>query len=155
MAEDSKTTAADSPKAASSKATPKASAKKEKPPAIEEKPFEEFIQNHYLPSLASALEEAGLAETSLNFQETPLGIHQGGTEAYWQVQGQLPMGQRQFSVVFTQGDIKGPKFFYCAEGSDRASTLEPFMGDERRITLDLMVLYVLQRLNGQKWLARN
>jgi hypothetical protein len=29
------------------------------------------------------------------------------------------------------------------------------MIDERRVTLDLMVFYTVQRLNGQKWLARN
>ncbi|MDJ0637113.1 MAG: DUF2996 domain-containing protein [Xenococcaceae cyanobacterium MO_188.B29] len=29
------------------------------------------------------------------------------------------------------------------------------MIDERRVTLDLLVLYTLQRLNGQKWLTRN
>jgi hypothetical protein len=29
------------------------------------------------------------------------------------------------------------------------------MGDERKATLDLMVLFTLKRLNGQKWLARN
>jgi len=28
-------------------------------------------------------------------------------------------------------------------------------GDERKVTLDLMVFYVIQRLNAQKWLAWN
>ncbi|MGB3653084.1 MAG: DUF2996 domain-containing protein, partial [Rivularia sp. (in: cyanobacteria)] len=51
-------------------------------------------------------------------------------------------------------DIKGKKAFSCNEGK-RPSTLESFLIDERRITLDLMVFGVVQRLNGQKWLGRN
>ncbi|WP_008308421.1 DUF2996 domain-containing protein [Leptolyngbya sp. PCC 6406] len=150
MAEDEKKSPTTAPAAAA-----KAKAKKEKPPAPEDKPFGEFIQEHYLPTLATALTERGFQGTRLSFEDAPLALNQAGTESYWQVSGQLPSSQRQFSVVFTQEDIKGPKFFYCTEGRDRASTIEQFMGDERKITLDLMVLYVLQRLNGQKWLVRN
>jgi hypothetical protein len=29
------------------------------------------------------------------------------------------------------------------------------MIDERKVTLDLIVFYTMQRLNAQKWLARN
>jgi hypothetical protein len=134
---------------------PAKKAKKEKPPAVEDKPFGEFVKEHYLPGLAEALKEQGIEGTYLDFEQVPLSLTQVSSDAYWQVRGQLPTGQRRFSVVFTQEDIKAPKYFYCAEGGDRASTVEQFMGDERKITLDLMVLYVLQRLNGQKWLARN
>ncbi|MDA0672474.1 MAG: DUF2996 domain-containing protein [Cyanobacteria bacterium] len=148
MAEDAK----QSP-SAETQAAPKA--KKEKPPAIEDKPFGEFIREHYLPSIAAALKEEGIEGAYLEFEQAPLALTQAGGETYWQVKGQLPTGKRRFNVVFTQEDIKAPKYFYCTEGGDRASTVEQFMGDERKITLDLMVLYVLQRLNGQKWLARN
>ncbi len=150
MAEDSSTPA--TPKVATPKA---AAAKKEKPLAPEDKPFQEFIEQHFLPALTQALEAMGLAGVSLALQEAPLGVTQAGSDPYWQVRGQFPTGGRQFSVVFAQPNITGPKFFYCAEGGDRASILEQFMGDERKITLDLLVLYVLKRLNGQKWLARN
>ncbi|MGB3208973.1 MAG: DUF2996 domain-containing protein, partial [Crinalium sp.] len=37
----------------------------------------------------------------------------------------------------------------------KPSTLEPFLIDERKVTLDLMVFGVIQRLNAQKWLVRN
>ncbi|NER83171.1 MAG: DUF2996 domain-containing protein, partial [Leptolyngbya sp. SIO1D8] len=78
------------------------------------------------------------------------------SDLYWQVKGTWPMGgKRQFNIVFTKEDIKSPKFFYYTQGSSPASTVEQFMGDERRVTMDLMVLYTLQRLNGQKWLVRN
>lgn len=150
MAEDAKQSPSGDDQAA-----PKAKAKKEKPPAVEDKPFAEFVQEHYLPGIASALEAEGIQGTYLEFEQAPLAVAAAGNESYWQVKGQLPTGKRSFNVVFTKEDIKAPKFFCCAEGGGSASTVEQFMGDERRITLDLMVLYVLQRLNGQKWLTRN
>ncbi|MGD1906921.1 MAG: DUF2996 domain-containing protein [Leptolyngbyaceae cyanobacterium] len=150
MAEDKTPASQDSP---APKKAPKA--KKEKPPAIEKKPFGEFIETHYLPALSDALGKAGFDGVTLAFDKGTLAITGADDQAYWQVTGQLATKGRQFSVVFTQEDITSSKFFYCTEGGDRASTLEHFMGDERRVTLDLMVLYVLQRLNGQKWLTRN
>jgi hypothetical protein len=33
--------------------------------------------------------------------------------------------------------------------------MESFMIDERRVTLPLLIAYVLQRLDAQKWLALN
>ncbi|MDE5116328.1 MAG: DUF2996 domain-containing protein, partial [Trichodesmium sp. St2_bin2_1] len=35
------------------------------------------------------------------------------------------------------------------------ATLEPFLIDERKITLNLLVFGVIQRLNAQKWLSLN
>jgi hypothetical protein len=49
-------------------------------------------------------------------------------------------------------DISGPKFFCAADNGTKPSILESFMIDERKVTLDLMLLYTVQRLNGQKWL---
>ncbi|MEL7052319.1 MAG: DUF2996 domain-containing protein, partial [Cyanobacteria bacterium J06588_5] len=62
---------------------------------------------------------------------------------------------RQFNIAFLDEDIKGQKIFTLTENDSKPSTIEQFMGDERRITLGLMVLYTVQRLNGQKWLTRN
>jgi hypothetical protein len=64
-------------------------------------------------------------------------------------------GRRQFNIYFPAEDIKGPRAFSCFEGSSQPSTLEPFLIDERKIDLDLLVFYVVQRLNGQKWLGPN
>lgn len=130
--------------------------KKEKQPAIEDKPFTEFIEQHYLPQLSQALHDQGLEGFNLKFEKSPLVLTDSGDSSeYWQVIGNLPTGQRQFSLVFTREDIKAPKFFYYTDAGGRSSTLEHFMGDERKVTLDLMVLYVVQRLNAQKWLAGN
>ncbi|NJL45288.1 MAG: DUF2996 domain-containing protein [Leptolyngbyaceae cyanobacterium SM2_3_12] len=144
-----------------SESTPAASqtppkAKKEKPPAVEDKPFTEFIQQDFLPTLETALKDKGVNDVELKLDKQPLNLF--GTrdpEAYWQVKGAWQQGARQFNIAFTKEDITSPKVFYLADRGAKPSTLEQFMGDERKITLDLMVMYTLQRLNGQKWLTRN
>ncbi|HAG82382.1 MAG TPA: DUF2996 domain-containing protein, partial [Cyanobacteria bacterium UBA12227] len=73
----------------------------------------------------------------------------------WQVMGNFYNGQRQFNVYFPQDDINKQKAFSYATNGTKPSTLESFMIDERKVTLDLLVFYTLQRLNAQKWLARN
>lgn len=156
MAEDKTANNADSSKASQSKAKAE-KAKKEKPPKPEEKPFNEFMEQHFVPELSKALKDGGWDGVELSFDKGPLAVKGADAdEAYWQVQGHRPAGSdRQFHIVFAKEDIKGPKYFYYSQGNGPSSTVEQFMGDERRITLDLMVLYTLQRLNGQKWLMRN
>ena len=155
MAEEN--TAKPSERAEPAKAAPKARAKKEKPPAVEDKPFVEFMEGHFVPALATALKQEGLDNVALKFQKRQLAVKGASpSEDYWQVQGQWATGSdRCFNIVFSKEDIKGPKFFYYTQSNSPSSTVEQFMGDERRITLGLMVLYTLQRLNGQKWLTRN
>jgi hypothetical protein len=131
-------------------------AKKEKNPAIEDKPFTEFIQEHFNPRLKSALAEKGITDLVLNLQKTKIpmaGLSEN--EEYWQIMGDWNQGQRQFNIYFLDENIKGQKAFSCTTNGEKPSTLESFMIDERKVTLDLMVLYTLQRLNGQKWLTRN
>lgn len=138
---------------------PAAKKKKEKPPKLEDKPFNEFMEQHYLPSLKEAMAKEGIEELNLEFAKRKLEvIGQSGSDPYWQVQGQWTdedEGDRKFNIAFIDEDISGQKVFTLASNGKVPSTVEQFMGDERRITLDLMVLYTLQRLNGQKWLTRN
>jgi hypothetical protein len=143
------------PKAAPPKAEKPAAAKKEKPPAVEDKPFVEFIEQHYLPSLQKAIAEQGVEDLQLSFakQKLPIAGFQSAEEC-WQVIGSWQNGQRQFNVYFPDEDISGKKGFSCNEGK-KPSTLESFLIDERKITLDLLIFGLLQRLNGQKWLGRN
>lgn len=139
-----------------SKPAGKAKAKKAKPPAPEDKPFPEFIQQEFMPSLASALQQAGVEDLELAFETKPITVAgMADPEAFPQVSGSWKQGKRQFSVVFTEDSIKSAKYFYASAEGATASTIEQFMGDERRVTLQLMVLYTVQRLNGQKWLTRN
>ncbi len=134
----------------------KPAAKKEKPPAIEKKPFTEFMEEHFTPTLKESLTKEGLNDLELSFTKAPVSIPGAvSDEACWQVIGIWNQGKRQFNIYFPKEDIKGPKAFSYAVNGKPPSTIESFMIDERKVTLDLMVLYTLQRLNGQKWLTRN
>ena len=143
-------------KAAGDKPAAAKGAKKEKAPAVEDKPFAEFIQQDYLPALKKALANQGVQNLDLTFekQKVPIAGYNQADDC-WQVIGRWQNGVRhQFNIYFPQEDIQGQRAFSCNEGS-KPSTLEPFLIDERKVTLDLMVFGVMQRLNGQKWLARN
>lgn len=130
--------------------------KKEKPPAPEDKPFPEFVRQELLPTLEKALKDEGMGDIQLSFEQQPLAVFGvKDNEPFWHVKGQWQQGGRQFNIAFTKEDIKSPKVFYFADKGAQPSTIEQFMGDERKITLDLLVLYTLQRLNSQKWLGRN
>lgn len=131
-----------------------AAAKKPKAPAIEDKPFPEFIEGHYLPALKEALAAQGISDLALDFKQEKLPLP-GAAEPCWQVKGSWPDGQRQFNLYFLDGNLNGQKAFSCGTHGTQPSTLESFMIDERKVTLDLLLLYTLQRLNGQKWLGRN
>ena len=130
--------------------------KKAKKPALEDKPFPEFIEQHFVPALKEALVKQGLEDIDLTFIPDKIPVLDASSqEQCWQVIGKLQQGKRQFNLYFLDESIKGKKAFSHATNGAQPSTLESFMIDERKITLDLMILYTLQRLNGQKWLVRN
>ncbi|WP_019502187.1 DUF2996 domain-containing protein [Pseudanabaena sp. PCC 6802] len=120
----------------------KAKAEKVKEPTIEELPFAEFVGKHYVPALAKALQAKGIGDLDLKFEQS-------------QVQGRWFNGLRSFTIYFTNQDINAQKAFSCADGGLKPSTIEPFLIDERKATLDLLVFGVVQRLNAQKWLMAN
>ncbi|MEM1171751.1 MAG: DUF2996 domain-containing protein [Cyanobacteria bacterium P01_H01_bin.35] len=130
--------------------------KSEKPPAVETKPFAEFMQQDYLPALQQALTKQGIDDLDLNLvkQKLPMAGF-ASSEECWQVVGKFKKGQRQFNVYFPKKDIKGPRAFSCADNGAKPATLEPFLIDERKITLSSLVSGVVQRLNAQKWLSLN
>jgi hypothetical protein len=133
----------DAPKGKAAKAesgdTPKAKPKKE---AVEDKPFGDFIAQDYLPALEKAFASKNVSDLKLSFDSK-------------QVSGEWLNGQRQFTVYFPQENINAQRAFSCTIGKTTASTIEPFLGDERKITLDLLVFGVIQRLNAQKWFGNN
>ncbi|MBN3947054.1 MAG: DUF2996 domain-containing protein [Nostoc sp. NMS7] len=131
-------------------------AKKEKAPAVEDKPFVEFIEQDYLPALQKAIAQQGVQDLQVSFakQKMPITGFESAEEC-WQIIGSWSeIGQRQFNLYFPEEDIQGKKGFSCNEGK-KPSTLESFLIDERRVTLDLLVFGLVQRLDGQKWLGRN
>ena len=135
---------------------PAAKAKKEKPPKLEDKPFSEFIQEHYLPALKEAMANEGIEDVDLTFVQQNVPIKGANSnEPCWQVVGKWDNGDRSFNIYFPDEDIKGQKAFSSATYDNKPSTLESFMIDERRVNLELLVMYTIQRLNAQKWLTRN
>lgn len=116
--------------------------KKEAKPTVEDKPFPEFIQQDYLPALEKAFEKRDIQDLQLKFEQN-------------EVTGRWAQEQRQFTVYFPKEDIKATKAFSCASGGFPPSTIEPFLIDERRVDLDLLVFGVVQRLNAQKWFGKN
>ncbi|MDZ8134366.1 MAG: DUF2996 domain-containing protein [Nostoc sp. DedQUE04] len=130
--------------------------KKEKAPAVENKPFVEFIEQDYLPALQKAIAQKGVQDLQVSFAKQKMSITGfESAEECWQIIGSWSeIGKRQFNLYFPDEDIQGKKGFSCNEGK-KPSTLESFLIDERKITLDLLVYGLVQRLDGQKWLGRN
>lgn len=137
-------------------AKPEAGAKKAKPPAVEDKPFAEFIEQDYIPALKSALADKGIEDLEIAWSKQKVTLPGFTSEESWaQVKGDWLGGSRHFRVYFPTEDIKGPRAFSCFERVSQPSTLEPFLIDERKIDLDGLVFYVVQRLTAQKWVTRN
>lgn len=120
---------------------PKA-AKKEKKAALEDKPFEEFIRADFLPALQAAFTARQFPDLELIFANN-------------QVTGHWNDGQKEFTVYFPEGNIQGRKAFSESSSGITASTIESFLIDERKVTLDLLVFGVIQRINAQKWFGGN
>jgi len=147
------------PKATASEGEAPAKAKKEKAPALEDKPFADFVQQDYLPALKDGLAKQGIQEVDLRFEKRKMNVV-GYAQApeCWQVIGHWSSGwkqTREFNIYFLDEDIQGQKAFSYSESGGKPSTLESFLIDERKISLGLLVFGILQRLNAQKWLVRN
>ncbi|OKH51927.1 hypothetical protein NIES2101_16730 [Calothrix sp. HK-06] len=132
----------------------KPAAKKEKAPAVEDKPFLEFMEQDYVPALQKAIATEGVRDLSLKFAKQPIPLKGIQLGECWQVTGSWQNGYRQFNLYFPEENIQGKKAFSCNEGK-APSTLESFLIDERKVTLDMLVSRLVYRLNGQKWLGRN
>lgn len=154
--------AGDNPNAAKPAAAKKAAAagdkptaaKKEKAPAVEDKAFLDFMQQDYVPALQKAIATEGVLDLKLSFAKQQVPIKGMQFDECWQVIGSWQNGYRQFNLYFPEENIQGKKAFSCNEGK-APSTLESFLIDERKVTLDMLVSRLVYRLNGQKWLGRN
>lgn len=124
-------------------ATRKPAAEKKAPP-IEAKPLGTFIQEDFFPALTQALAAINITNISLLW-----------VPELNQVRGAWAEGKHEFIITFTQGDLKGLKTFAYSSYGAPPSTLESFMIDERKVTLELLVFYTIQRLTAQKVLVMN
>jgi hypothetical protein len=130
--------------------------KKEKPPAVEAKPFAEFIEQDYLPALTQALVEKGITDLHIALEQAKIAVKGFETApACSQVIGHWADGKRQFNIYFFEDNIQGKRAISCVDRASKSSTIESFLIDERKITLDLLVSGLVLRLNSQKWLLRN
>jgi Protein of unknown function (DUF2996) len=137
-------------------AEPSVPPKKEKPPAVEAKPFTEFIEQDYLPALTQALTEKGVTDLQLGLEQAKIAVKGfEASPACSQVIGRWADGKRQFNIYFFEDNIQGQRAISCVDRAVKSSTIESFLIDERKITLDLLVSGLVLRLNSQKWLQRN
>ena len=125
--------------------------KPKKPPKIEEKPFEEFINDHLLPSIKNELKRKSCPANSLVFKKGERPVTGGKC---WLIYGEFPTG-REFYLTFSSDSIKSLKNISLAESSSGPSCLESFLIDEKKITLQLLTSRLIQRLNAQKWFGNN
>jgi hypothetical protein len=128
--------------------------KKEKPPAVEDKPFADFIQQDYIIALQKGLTEQGLTDINITLEQAKIAVKGFETSPECnQVIGRWNGGERQFNIYFFDESIQGQRGISVVDRGTKPSTIESFLIDERKITLDLLVFGLIRRLNSQKWLG--
>jgi Protein of unknown function (DUF2996) len=122
---------------------------------VEEKPFPDFIQQDYIPALKQAFIEKEITDLHVNLEHSKIAVNGFETAPECsQVVGcwNNVSGTRQFNIYFFEDDIQGQRAISCGNFSHTASTIESFLVLDRKITLDLLVLWLVQRLISQQWL---
>ncbi|XP_056171665.1 uncharacterized protein LOC115676140 isoform X2 [Syzygium oleosum] len=121
------------PKAAAAAAKPKAPAK------APTKPLPQLMEEEVIPPLLEILQsQDDLSEIELSFQDNRLDgsfLKEGNRYSFW--------------AFFPTGDLTGPKGFALSSYGSEASTVEPFLVDEKRVTGKLVVFWVEKRLAAQ------
>ena len=123
--------------------------KKELP--IEKKPFQEFINNHLIPSLIQEINQRGLEVNNINLENTNRPI---AGDKCWVINCEIK-DTCNFWLSFEKDDISSLKSISLSKPNQKPSIIESFLIDEKRITLKLIISRVLQRLNGQKLIGVN
>jgi len=123
--------------------------KKELP--IEKKPFQEFVNVHLIPSLIEEINQRGLEINYINLQNTNRPI---AGDKCWVIYCEIK-DICNFWLSFEKEDISSLKSISLSKPNQKPSIIESFLIDEKRITLNLIISRVLQRLNGQKLIGVN
>ena len=123
--------------------------KKELP--IEKKPFQEFINDHLIPSLIEEIKLRGLEINEINLQNTNRPI---AGDKCWVINCEIK-DTCNFWLSFEKEDISSLKSISLSKPNQKPSIIESFLIDEKRITLKLIISRILQRLNGQKLIGVN
>ncbi len=122
-----------------------------KPPKIEDKPFEEFIENYFIPGLKKSINDKGVEVKAIKLLHGKRPVVGGEC---WMVFCELTT-DRKFWLCFSKDFITSDKTILLAESNSDPSIVESFLIDEKKTTLALLISRVLQRLNGQKWIGSN
>ena len=125
--------------------------KPKKEPPIEKKPFQEFINDHLIPSLIEEINLRGLEINEINLQNTNRPI---AGDKCWVINCEIK-DTCNFWLSFEKEDISSLKSISLSKPNQKPSIIESFLIDEKRITLKLIISRVLQRLNGQKLIGIN
>ena len=123
--------------------------KKELP--IEKKPFNEFINDHLLPSIIHEFKVRGFEIADINFKNTSRPI---AGDKCWVIFFEIK-DICNFWLSFEKEDISSLKSISLCKSDQKPSVIESFLIDEKRITLKLIISRILQRLNGQKLIGIN
>ena len=123
--------------------------KKEIP--IEKKPFNEFINNHLIPTLIDEFKERGFKVNEIYLKKTNRPI--SGDEC-WVIYCDVEE-TCTFWLSFERDDISSLKSISLCKPNQKPSVIESFLIDEKRITLKLIISRIFQRLNGQKLIGIN
>tara|TARA_Y100001968_G_scaffold316298_1_gene343948 strand:+ start:1831 stop:2334 length:504 start_codon:yes stop_codon:yes gene_type:complete len=130
---------------------PPISKKPLKPPKLEDKPFDEFICNHFIPGLKTSIQQKGVLVSDIKLVEGKRPVVGGNC---WMVFCEISE-QRRFWLCFNKKLITSDKTILLAESNSDPSVVESFLIDEKKTTLPLLISRVVQRLNGQKWIGEN
>ena len=134
----------------------KLSVNNEQPPQVkplkpEEKPFEEFINDHFFPELKAKFNSQGYPLEQITLKEGQRPVVGGSC---WVVTGEIS-NKRKFWLCFETNKITSKKTLSIADQGTEPTLLELFLADERKTTSALLISRLLQRLNGQQWLGAN
>ena len=123
--------------------------KKELP--IEKKPFNEFINEFLLPTIIKEFKERGLSVDKIKLENTYRPI---AGDKCWVIYCEIK-DTCNFWLSFEKDDITSLKSISLCKSNQKPSVIESFLIDEKRITLQLIISRILQRLNGQKLIGIN
>ena len=118
---------------------------------IEKKPFNEFVNDHLLPSLINEFKERGFEVEEINLKNTYRPI---AGDKCWVIFCEIK-DICNFWLSFENDDISSLKSISLCKTNQKPSVIESFLIDEKRITLKLIISRILQRLNGQKLIGIN
>ncbi|XP_004300056.1 PREDICTED: uncharacterized protein LOC101300149 isoform X1 [Fragaria vesca subsp. vesca] len=126
--------------AAETKEVKAAPAKPKAPAKAPVKPLPQMMEEDIIPSLKAILEtpQNQLSDIELFFEDNKLEgsfLKKGNSYSFW--------------AFFPNGDLTGPKGFSLSSYGLGASTVEPFLVDEKKITARHIIFWVEKRLAAQ------